>query len=196
MADWTWFDPAAGVALLQPHLVQCGMRLAKETRQPDGSRVTRLTPVWDISLGGTYEIYGGTGYSFRTSDGVLHPVASSARVWVHPEIRPEDLPPPHHGDWITHQRFGQHDHRPGVLGDRYFYQRTRAVDRFTAADGRVYRLLRGASTRADDRRNPDGRWECYWVYRWDQGVKWIGPSRETSDLAYMQFDLICNGEAW
>ncbi|MFE9250879.1 hypothetical protein [Streptomyces sp. NPDC007088] len=77
-----------------------------------------------------------------------------------------------------------------------FYERTRALDTFTAPDGRVYRLLFGQSTRHDNRLDPEGRWMCFWGYRWDHGVKWLGPSRENADLAYKQFELIRQGRAW
>lgn len=195
MDDWTWFDPAAGVVLLHPSEIKRGMQLAHEAAEPGGDRTTVLTPVWDIGVGGTHEPHGGIGYTFRTSDGECHPAPSNARVWAHPQVHDEDLPP-HAGRWITNQPFGVHDHQPGALGDRYFYERTRAVEMFTAADGRVYRLLRGASTRHDNRRDPQGRWQCYWVYRWDQGVKWLGPGRETPALAYEQFEMIRENRAW
>lgn len=195
MDDWTWPDETAGVELLHPGQIEKGQRLAREITRPDGSIGTEFTPVWGISVGGTFETYGGIGYRFRTSDGELHHAPSNSRLWAHPQIRPQDLPP-HEGQWITNQRFGAHDHKPGVLGDRYFYERTRAIDTFTAPDGRVYRLLCGHSTRQDDRQDPQGRWRCYWVYRWDHGVKWLGPSRENADLAYDQFALIREGRAW
>ncbi|MFF3957374.1 hypothetical protein ACFYY1_29795 [Streptomyces sp. NPDC001890] len=195
MDEWTWPDESAGVELLHPAQIETGQRLAREITRPDGTIGTEFATVWDVSVGGTYETYGGIGYSFRTSDGELHPAPSNSRLWAHPQIRPEDLPP-HEGQWITNQRFGAHDHKPGMLGDRYFYERTRALDTFTVPDGRVYRLLYGRSTRHDNRQDPHGRWRCYWVYRWDHGVKWIGPSRENSDLAYEQFKHIREGRAW
>jgi len=195
MDTWTWFDPSANVKLMHPDEIERGMRLAREVTRPDGSPGTELLPVWDVSIGGGYSPYGGIGRSFRTMDGELRQAASNSRVWADPEIRREHLPP-HDAKWITHQKFGIHDQLPGALGDRYFYQRTRAVDTYTAEDGRVYRLLHGRSTRQDSRRAPENRWSCYWVYRWDRGVKWLGPSRETSSLAYDQFDMIREGRAW
>lgn len=195
MDNRTWFDPTVGVLLMHPSEITTGMCLAHEAAAPDGSRDTVLRPVWSIGCGGTHEHHGGIRYNFRTMDGELITASSNSRVWAVPEILPENLPP-HDGMWITNQKFGMHDHKAGVLGDRYFYQRTRALDTFTDPDGRTYRLLEGRSTRHDNRRDSEGRWHCYWVYRWEQGVKWLGPSREVSDLAYEQFEMIRKGRAW
>ncbi|MER5891109.1 hypothetical protein ABT160_45475 [Streptomyces sp. NPDC001941] len=195
MDDLMWPDESAGVELLDPSQIKTGQRLARQVTRSDGSIGTEFTPVWGISVGGTHETSVGIGYGFRTSDGEWHRAASNSFMWAHPQIRPEDLPP-HEGTWITHQRFGAHDDKPGVLGDRYFYERTRAIDTFTASDGRVYRLLSGRSTRHDNHENPHGRWRGFWVYRWDHGVKWLGPSRESVDSANEQFELIRQGRAW
>lgn len=185
-----WFDPTAGVVLMHPAQVKDGMRLAREVVSPEGVPTTELTPVWDSGY--------SNGAWFRTSDSKLHtfysdPYGNGASfVWVQPEILTESMPP-YEGRWLTNQKF---DERAGMVGDRYFYERTTAVDEWICPDSRrVYRLLHGRSRRREDT-GPGERWSCFWVYRWDHGVKWIGPSREQHRLAEEQFDKIRGGQAW
>lgn len=186
-----WFDPTVNVKLMHPYEVMPGMRLAREKKGADGQRYTELTPVWDMSTGP-----GLTSYSysmlFRTSDGKVHSASSSDRVWVDPEIT-DGTRPPGPGIWITNQRF---DENAGMVGDRYFYERSRMIDHWVCADsGRVYRLLYGHSRRNEDT-GPGERWSCFWVCRWDRGVKWLGPSRGAKSLVEEQFEQIRGGQAW
>ncbi|MFJ7280665.1 hypothetical protein [Kitasatospora sp. NPDC098663] len=92
MSDW--FDPDAGVVLMHPCDLKAGMRLASRRIDENDRQVTVLTPLWTAKHD-----------SGRTSDGEFHSWRSfspdsGVRVWAHPEIRPEFMPP-HEGTWIT-----------------------------------------------------------------------------------------------
>jgi hypothetical protein len=186
-----WFDPTLNVQFLHPSAVRKGMSLARAVTGEDGQVRTALYPVWDIGTAAqTFPAYS-IGYWFRTSDGKLHSASSADRVPVITEIT-DETQPPSSGIWITNQRF---DENAGLLGDRHFYERSRAIDKFEAEDGRVYRLLYGCSRRSEDT-GPGERWSCFWVCRWDRGVKWLGPSRGAQSLTEEQFEKIREGKAW
>ncbi|MFF7415672.1 hypothetical protein [Streptomyces lydicus] len=182
-----WFDPTLNVKYMHPSEIKKGMRMAREVHKPIGpggamQPCTELTPVWDVSLGSSGGISYGLRYLFRLMTGELRSAMDCDRVPVDPEILPENRPP-RDGMWITNEPFGFHDHKPGVTTDREYYANSTALEKWTAPDGKVYRLLayRG--------------WRKFWVCRWDQGTKWFGPHREIPDLAGEQFDAIRRGEA-
>ncbi|MEV5264769.1 hypothetical protein [Streptomyces werraensis] len=182
-----WFDPTLNVRYLHPSQIEPGMRWAREVQKPIGpggsmKPATELAPVWDISIGSSGGYYG-LRYTFRLSTGELRSAQDNDRLPIDPLIIPENQPP-HEGTWITNEPFGFHDNKPGVTPDRDYYTNSRALETWTSADGRVYRLLayRG--------------WRKFWVCRWEQGKKWFGPDRENSDLAYDQLDAIRTGAAW
>ncbi|MET9360441.1 hypothetical protein ABZX93_05985 [Streptomyces sp. NPDC006632] len=181
-----WFDPTVNVKYLHPSEIREGMRWAREVQKPIGPHgallpCTELTPVWDTSIGASGGYYG-TRYLFRLSTGELRSAQSNDRVPIDPEIIPENRPP-HEGMWITNEPFGFHDHKPGVTPDRHWYENSRLVEKWGASDGRVYRLLTVG-------------YRMFWVCRWDQGKKWLGPTRETFELAGQQLDAIVEGRAW
>ncbi|MBL1115373.1 hypothetical protein JK364_23670 [Streptomyces sp. 110] len=182
-----WFDSTLNVQYMHPAEIKEGMRWAREVQRPLGpggsmQSCTELTPVWDIGLGNSGGYYG-MRYLFSLKTGELRSAQDNDRVPVDPEILPENLPP-YEGTWITNEPFGFHDHKPGVIPDRHWYENSRALEVWTAEDGRVYRLLAYRSHR------------LFWVCRWDKGAKWFGPSRETPDLAGKQFDAIVEGRGW
>lgn len=188
-----WFNPTFGIEYVHPSSIREGMRIATEVHKPlpggGHQRKTALAPVWNIGTGQSTGY--GIRYLFRLNTGELYAADSNCRVPVILRIDQKDMPP-HTGLWITNQRF---DENAGMLGDRYFYERTRQVDKFETEDGRVYRLLFGQSRRREDLGRSE-QWRCFWVYRWDQGVKWLGPGREAQDLAWEQFEAIREGKAW
>jgi hypothetical protein len=168
---------------VHPAEIKPGMRVPREVVDMEPGR--ELIPIWDVSIlpSSSASIYGGTRYAFRLSNGEQRFATASDRIYAVREIRLQDEPP-HEGTWITNAPFGFHDHKPGVTPDREYYVNSRALETYTADDGRVYRLLayRG--------------WRQFWVCRWDQGAKWFGPSRESAGLAAAQLDAIKGGEAW